>query len=110
MTSNDMIGFLITGGVSLLLIVIGIFLLRGKGAFLIAGYNTMSKAEQAQYDAPKLCRFIGKILLPMALLTPLPMVGAYFRLNWPAYAYLAIMGALLVFTLIYANTGNQFKK
>lgn len=44
------------------LVVAGIFLVLGtvfafgKGAFLIAGYNTASAEEKAQYDEKKLCR------------------------------------------------------
>ncbi len=63
------------------LIVIGIcvllgFLFRsGKGAFLIAGYNTMSPAEKAQYDEKKLCRLMGKFMFVLALLWTLIMIG-----------------------------------
>ena len=38
-----------------LLILPSILLLRGKGAFLIAGYNTASPAQKAMYDEKKLC-------------------------------------------------------
>lgn len=42
-----------------LLAVISIFLLMGKGSFLIAGYNTASKEMKQKYNAKKLCRTIG---------------------------------------------------
>lgn len=43
------------------------FLLHGKGAFLIAGYNTMSKKEQAHYDKQKLCHSTGFTVLTTAI-------------------------------------------
>ncbi|NLO84914.1 MAG: DUF3784 domain-containing protein [Clostridiales bacterium] len=46
--------------VVVLLFVMSIVLLSGKGAFLIAGYNTASKEEQSTYDRKKLCRVIGE--------------------------------------------------
>ena len=51
------------------LVVAGIFLVLGtvfafgKGAFLIAGYNTASAEEKAKYDEKKLCRAVSKLML-----------------------------------------------
>lgn len=50
------------------LVVAGIFLVLGtvfafgKGSFLIAGYNTASAEEKAQYDEKKLCRAVSKLM------------------------------------------------
>jgi hypothetical protein len=44
------------------LLVCGIFLSKGKGAFLIAGYNTLSASEKAKYDEKALCQFMGKMM------------------------------------------------
>lgn len=51
------VGFLVLAG----------FLLHGKRAFLIAGYNTMSKKEQEHYDKQKLCRSTGFTMLVTAI-------------------------------------------
>lgn len=40
-------------------LMISIFLLMGKGSFLIAGYNTASADEKAKYNEKKLCRIVG---------------------------------------------------
>lgn len=48
-------------------LVMSIVLLMGKGAFLIAGYNTASKAEKAKYDEKKLCRIMGFGMLFMTI-------------------------------------------
>ena len=41
-------------------VILGVIFLNGKGAFLIAGYNTTSKAEKQKTDEKKLCSFMGK--------------------------------------------------
>ena len=51
---------LITG---LLFLALSILFLLGKGSFLIAGYNTSSKAEKAKYDEKKICRYAGIAML-----------------------------------------------
>ena len=48
---------------AILLLIAACFLLCGKGAWLIAGYNTMSQAEKRRYDEKKLCRAMGIFLL-----------------------------------------------
>ncbi|WP_308222690.1 DUF3784 domain-containing protein [Metabacillus halosaccharovorans] len=35
---------------------------KGKGAFLLAGYNTLSEDEKAQYDEVAMCKFMSKIM------------------------------------------------
>ena len=53
---------------ALLLLILSIFLFCGKGAWLIAGYNTASQEEKAQYDEKKLCRATGVLLLVCSVL------------------------------------------
>ncbi|WP_138204112.1 DUF3784 domain-containing protein [Haloimpatiens lingqiaonensis] len=48
--------------------IISIFLLCGKGSWLVAGYNTMSKEEKAQYDEKKVCRLTGILMLIITIL------------------------------------------
>ncbi|NMS89438.1 DUF3784 domain-containing protein [Clostridioides difficile] len=49
--------------------ILSILLFNGKASMLLAGYNTMSDKEKAQYDKKKLCRsssivtFIVSIML-----------------------------------------------
>ncbi|BBF43455.1 hypothetical protein lbkm_2143 [Lachnospiraceae bacterium KM106-2] len=48
---------------TILFLLLSIHLLRGKGANLIAGYNTSSEKEKAKYDELKLCRCTGVSML-----------------------------------------------
>lgn len=47
--------------VALLFLIMSIFLFNGKGKWLIAGYNTLSKKEREHYDEKKVCRAMGMI-------------------------------------------------
>lgn len=48
-------------------LALGIVFLCGKGAFLIAGYNTASKEEKAKYDEKILARWIGFGFTPIGI-------------------------------------------
>lgn len=80
--------------------LIGIVLLSGHGANLIAGYNTASEEEKNKYDAKKLCRSVGG---GMSVITVLILVMALGEDVLPAYfskVFLAVtlmdIGAMLV--------------
>ena len=51
---------------AVLLVAMGIVVLIGKGDNLIAGYNTASKEERAQYDIKKLRFLVGGCLILVA--------------------------------------------
>ena len=104
--TDMLVAIAIVAPVSLVIIVMAVMLLRGRGANLIAGFNTMSKEAQAQYDAPAMCRFVGKILLPIGVLMPFVLLGK----GWLAIVYCVVTVGLSTFAAIYANTGNRFRK
>ena len=96
------------GATTGLLVAISIVLMTGRGAFLIAGYNTMSKAKKARYDTVALCKFAGKITLPAGLLLPFLLIESIR--DWYAWVYLVIITMLCIFAIVYANTGGRFRK
>jgi len=49
--------------VIVLFAIMGIALICGKGSWLVAGYNTMSKEEKANCDIKKISRAVGIFLL-----------------------------------------------
>lgn len=92
-----------------LLIVFGVILSMGKGASLIAGYNTMPKKEKEEYDEKALCKFMGKFTLSLTI----PVFLMLADVLWTGH-YLFVYGnvllvLMLIFVLIYSNTGNRFK-
>ncbi|MDD3244253.1 MAG: DUF3784 domain-containing protein [Eubacteriales bacterium] len=72
----------------------------GKGAFLIAGYNTSSREERAKYDEKKLCRTMGMVCAVIAVMTALMAL-------WHTAVYAAVYGAVLLgvvgWALYWAN-------
>ena len=104
------IGWIVNGGIIALFAALGVVLLCGKGAFLIAGYNTMSKAEKDAIDEKRLCQFMGKLMLVLAACW---CVITLFEVRGPMSLFWVAVAAFLAITfgaVIYANTGNRFKK
>lgn len=110
MSGEKIVSLVIVGIISLPLIVLGIFFLKGRGANFIAGYNTMSPREKRRYDSKALCKFMGKIVLPIGLLIPLFALGEILDLVWITYTAIALILVVSLFAIIYANTKNRFKK
>ena len=110
MNLNEMItGYAVTGGICLLLLLFGLTMLKGKGAMLIAGYNTMPKHKREKYDEKALCRFVGKLLISMVPCLALTIAGEYFKLAWLVTGPIVLSIVLLIGGVIYVNTGNRFK-
>ncbi len=101
---------IITAVVLLPIIVIGIVLCCGKGADLIAGYNTASPEEKAKWNREALCRGTGVMVLSIVACILLSMAGAIWNLpalRWTGYGLLA---AVTVGGLIYINKSKRFRK
>jgi len=109
MTSEQIIGLIITGVIVLLLGALGVIMLTGRGAFLIAGFNTLPKEKQARYNKEKLAKFMGLILLIIALCTAGMTLGLVFEITALWIAGSALLAAVIIFAIIFANT-KIFKK
>ena len=93
-----------------LVILAGLVLLTGRGSFMISGYNNMAENEKAKYDAPALCRFVGKIVLPLGILIVLAGIDSITHHWWFWPVWGALMVGLMVFVAIYPNRNNRFMK
>ncbi|AOV06717.1 DUF3784 domain-containing protein [Sporosarcina ureilytica] len=93
-----------------LFIGLGIVFANGKGSFLIAGYNTLPPEEKEKYDTVALCKFMGKMMFSLSFCMVLWAVSEAYDVNWLFYIGLALFIAIVVFMLIYVNTGNRFRK
>jgi len=102
--------FITFGSVSVLFVILALFLLNGKGTFLISGYNTLSKEQKAKYDEKALCRFIGWLLIIIALAMLFFPVGLYLDIIWFAYCGIGVILISVFGAVIYLNTGNRFRK
>lgn len=93
-----------------LFVLLGTLFSRGKGAFLIAGYNTASAAEKGRYDEKALCRFMGKLMFALAACQAVMGLGAAWAGMWLYWLGIALFLASAVGGVIYANTGRRFLK
>ena len=96
--------------VVILCLILGVVLFKGKGLFLIAGYNTASKEKKRQFDEKKLSRFVGKIMFVCAgcwLLIALSDVLSSMPLH---FFGLGLFVAAALAAVIYANTGKRFQR
>lgn len=93
-----------------LFVILGVMFSRGKGASLIAGYNTSSKKEKEKYDRDTLCRFMGKLMFALAACWILTSVGSLLSFTLLYGIGMALFLLVIIAAVIYANTGNRFKK
>jgi hypothetical protein len=83
--------------------------MRGRGAFLMAGYNTMPREKRAQYDKVALCKFTGKMAMIINFCATGFIIASLFFNIILMWAFGAGFAVTLLFTIIYANTKNRFK-
>ena len=97
-------------GAVVLLAALGLAFSRGKGAFLIAGYNTASQEEKARYDKNALCRFMGRLMFAMAGSWAVVAAGSLLALPRLYNLGIGLFLAVVFGGVIYANTGRRFRK
>lgn len=110
MNMEQVASFLVSSIFAVPVIIIGIVLCCGKGANLIAGYNTASPEERAAWEEKALCRAVGVLVLVMVGCVELLLLGAVLgmtALMWGGGILLAISTA---FGLIYLNKSKRFKR
>ena len=110
MVPGQLAAFLIELGLALLFAVLGIILWHGKGAWLIAGYNVSSDAEKSKYDEKALCRFVAKLMFFYTACFVLLAVSTWLDSMAIHYCVIALFLIISFAAVIYANTGNRFKK
>ena len=92
---------------AVLLLIMGIFILIGKGDNLIAGYNTSSKEERSQYNVKRLRGLIGGFLL---ILAPMMVLLLGEESLASGFSFSALTLVLCIVVVILANTWAKKKK
>ncbi|MBO4339970.1 MAG: DUF3784 domain-containing protein [Bacteroidales bacterium] len=88
------------------LVIMGIIILIGKGDNLIAGYNTASKEERAQYNVKRLRGLIGGLLIVLAPMMFLLHGQDTMAATW---SFVALVFVLCIVVVILANTWAKKK-
>lgn len=100
----------IHGGIMLVFLLLGLVFSQGKGAFLIAGYNTAPKREKEKYDEKALCRFMGKLMFALAGTWVPIALSALLDWIWLLWLGLGLFLAVCIGGVVYMNTGHRFEK
>ena len=95
---------------SVLFVVLGIVFSFGKGAFLIAGYNTASKAKKETYDEGALCRAMGKAMFSLTAATLMWALSEALAIPWLFSVGLLLFFSTIVFMVLYANFSKKIRK
>lgn len=83
----------------------------GKGAMLIAGFNTSPKAVRDLYDSRSLSKFVGMVVTIFLTIMLLAMELLMFDLGITLFLVLLAAGIVfLVASIVYVNTGRRFLK
>lgn len=93
--------------IAVIFLVLTVLLLSGKGSFLIAGYNTASKAQKAKYDEKKLSRVMGS---GMGVITIFMVVLACFGNYPPDWLFYALFIAIIAVTVVMCVLCNTICK
>lgn len=104
MTSMQIVLITVFGPIIVLFFVAALFMLKGKGSFLIAGYNSMSKEEKARYDEKALTKFIGRIMLIISFMFLILIIGLFFSIYWIIGVFVAGIIVTSIYALVKANS------
>ncbi|MEK4025267.1 DUF3784 domain-containing protein [Sporosarcina sp. FSL W7-1283] len=91
-------------------LIFAFYLSQGKGAFLLSGYNTMPEEKKAMIDELSLCKFMSKIMYGLSFCIGLFALSELLNQQILFVVGLALFVLLVVFAVVYSNTGNRFKK
>lgn len=93
--------------IAAILVIMGILILIGRGDNLIAGYNTASEKEKAQYNLKRLRGLIGGLLLVLA---PMMLLLHGNVTTADTFSFSALVFILCIIVVILANTWAKKKK
>lgn len=92
------------------LVILGAVLSCGKGAGMIAGYNTSSQAEKDRWNERALCRGTGVLVLAIAGCAELLLAGAVLGVTPLVWTGLALTFLVAIAGVIYINTSKRFRR
>lgn len=86
--------------------IMGIVFARGKGGFLIAGYNTASSKDKAKYDEKRLNRCFSIFCFGIAI-----VIGVTGYIDTEAFAVRVGLPCILILLIfIFVASGTYCKK
>src|SRR5690625_547741 len=83
--------------------IAGLYLLQGKGEFMIAGYNIFSESEKAKYDEEALCKCFVKLLFVIVYALGLLALSEAFDSTLLLIAGFILILVASIFGIFYMN-------
>ena len=96
--------------IAALFFVLGIVFACGKGANLIAGYNTASPEEKAKIDEKKLLKAMSVLMFVLAGCFMISASSEIFKMKMLIWLGQGLFIVALIAGLIYINTKTKFKR
>ena len=94
-----------------LFVLMGVLFARGKGAGLIAGYNTMSAREKEKYDKKKLCKAMSKLMFVLGACWAVLAAGVISQVKWLHWVGAILLFAAVIVGVILMNKNDErFRK
>ena len=97
-------------GIAALFVILGIVFASGKGADLVAGYNTASPEEKAHTDEKKLLKAMSVFMFVLAGCFIVSASSVIFDTRALIFVGQALFVIALIVGLVYLNTGDRFRK
>lgn len=103
-------GMAITAVAVVPLLILGAYMAAtGRGRMLIAGFNTMTRDQQALYDGDRLARAVGWFIIDITLPLLIGLSAIFlFRDTLVSWTAFIVMTVILFAILIYMNTGGRY--
>ena len=86
-----------------LFVLLGVVFAAGKGTGLIAGYNTASAEEKANYDKKKLCKAMSRLMFVLALCWLVISLSALCQAMWLHWLGLGLFVAAAIGGCVYID-------
>ena len=94
-----------------LFILLGLLFSSGRGADLIAGYNTLSAREKEKYDKKKLCKAMAKLMFVLGACWAVLAAGIISHVKWLQWVGMVLVFAAAIGGAILINKNdNRYKK
>ena len=103
-----MVGVIVNIIIMIPMLLLAITFSKGKGAFLIAGYNTMPESEKKKINEIEMCKFMSKIMYGICLSLLLFALSELLVLQILFIIGFVLCIGLVVFAVVYSSTGNRF--
>lgn len=105
------IGLFVCAGSCLLFLAFALVftILKGKGAMLISGFNTLSKAQREQYDKEKMSKDQRNLFLLWAVIFGMGAVMSYFISRYAAIVAFVVW-LIIFFKNVHLDEEKAFGK